>query len=844
MDKVQRSLLKFFVRFAKSLTEGCDGDGVVVERMIRNKGVQELVIDCIYKLEPILAGEVINSTRKKSPVKQYPQPQESRLTLLAKEIQNLMLNFDSIKQNLSSVKQIVNSLDSNLSKKPSISQEPFQVEENTKLENFLKNFSQKRKMLDHEFQDFTNETWEKHFEVEKMLQEELISYENKGKILANKFLTKLNQVKQKTGEKIFRLETKIAQQQAEFEHQVNKLQMTIEDKNSQELRKAEYENALLNEYSTMLYIPDMQTAVNKIKSLMTVRQILEKNRNQDEKIIQSLKSKIKLLAQEYIESQDRLLKTTQNFSSLSLCLAKIIEESCLSENDKRSLFENLNSLDCKLLENRILDPRVLQYLTGKIIVSRMEKLLDETELKDEGFKIKVWKCLGTEGRIGKNLSKKESGRKKSRGSPNGKYTGRNLGTGIRLDEMVEPDSPFNSVKKMVSDLDSELKSRNKALTQNLTDAITGITASPKRQGKEIKVRTQLIDIQIPKLYKTVEKSAGTDPIPSTSSTETQANSTFSCNSSQTTLNSSQVTLHETYYTSNNFLSLYRSYIHQIQSDSSTQTEKKPKFKELQNSNLLIKGLMRNSIPSILNTFKGTTDKPLEDSQTSPTETLPTTEKTLDLLHSKDIYQRELEIFAQFLGYKKMDFSTLQHLWEEVINRRLLEGEKDKITSHLRAHFGAETFVEEKMKVIKLLSNEGNGEYGQDKSLRVLLKDFHVKIAVIGRWRKLLINFFTSNTSKFFTLDTPNTISKIVFFTKLQNLTNQDQSLHHLKKSDTSIIFKKQDWRVHSKSPILPSKPSKFPPRIKPNKTYEKLTRPKTSTTIKSSRKLPNLNFFK
>ena len=842
MNKVESSLLKFFVKFAKNYSEGFDKDEALVEKMIRNKAVQKLVIDCIYKLEPILAGEILNSKRKKTPVKQYAQPQESRLTLLAKEIQNLMLNFDSIKQKLSSVKQIVNSIDSHLTKKFSISEDLVQSEENFKLENFLKKFSQKRKMLDHEFQDFTNETWEKHFEVEKMLQEELILYENKGKMLANKFLTKLNQVKQKTGEKIFRLELKIVEQEAEFEHHVNRLQMVIEEKNSQELRKVEYENNLLNEYSNLFYIPDMQTAILRIKSLVTIRQILEKNRNQDEKIIQSLKNKIKLLAQEYVESQDKLLKTTQNFSSLSLCIAKIIDESCLTEIDKKSLFDNLNSLDCKLLENRVMDERVLQYLTGKVFINRMEKILEETESKDEGFKIKIWKCLENEARIGK-LNKKDSGRKR-KASPNGKLSGRNFGTSPRLDLMIEPDSPFDSVKKMVSVLDMELKSRNKVLTQNLTDAITGVIVSPKKQGKEIKVRTHMIDIQIPKLYISVEKSSGTEPTPSTSSTETQTISTFSCNSSQTPLNFSDVTLHESYYTNNNFLSLYRSYIQQIQSDSSTQTEKKPKFKELQNSSLLIKGLMRNSIPNIINTIKVSNEKLMEESAINSTETVPNTEKTPSLLQSKHIYEQELEMFAQFLGYKKLDFSTLQYLWEEVINRRLLEGEKDKITSHLRAHFGAETFVEEKLKVIKLLSSD-KSDYAQDKSLNVLLKDFHAKISVIARWRNLLINFFKSNIPKFFNSDTPNTLSKIVFFTRLQNLPNQDQSLHNFKKQDTSIIFKKQDWRVQSKSPILQSKAAIFPPpRIKPNKTYEKLSRPKTPTILKSSKKLPNLNFFK
>lgn len=843
MNKIETSLLKFLVTFIKRYSDEYCTDHNLVEKMIKNKRVQKLIIDCIYKLEPILAGEVLKGKQKNIMPKPSQPSQDSHLNILSRDVKMLMSNFDSIKEKLSSVKHLVTSIDSSLNQKHSISSDQVSPEENPILESFLKKMSQKRKLFDYEFQDFSNETWEKHFEVEKMLQQELVLYENNKKILANKFFCKLNHVKLKTGDKICRLEGQICKERSEFMHIINKLQMIIEEKNSQEMRRVEFEQKLLDESFSLFYISDLPSAITKIKALVTVRQILEKNRQQDEKVIEGLKKKLQILAEEYVKSQDQLLEMTQKVSSLSLCIVRIIEESFLPESEKKSFIEDINAFDCKSLELQLTDEKILEYLTGKIFIKRIEKVFDDFDNKDSNFKIKIMKCFDNESKQ-KKKSRGDSRLKGRKKSPNGKLYVKTLNASPGIELINEPESPFNSVKKVISELDSELRNRNKLLTQNLNEALMEFGGSPKKYGKELKVRTQYIDIQLPKPLNTLEKSSETDSSLSLlylCHNSTQASSSSNSFCCQTTLTSSEVTFHEDYYTRNDFMSLYRLYISQKQANIFTQTEKKLKFKELDDSKLLVKGLMRHSIMQ-----KKINVQELESNEEiliKSVEAVQKTERLPDLEQSKDLYHKELEIFSHFLGYKKMDFKTLQQLWEDVINRRLVEGERDKITSYLRSHFGTENFVEEKQKIISMLLNY-KSENVQDNSLKVLLNDFHNKISALAKWRKLLFNLFKTNLPKLFDPSDSQSFPKLVIYYRMIKANHHLIPSHHLKKSDTSIIFKKQDWRLNSRSPIQQHKAPKFSSRILTTRTHEKLFRAKTPILTKNHQKFPILNPFK
>ena len=69
-----------------------------------------------------------------------------------------------------------------------------------------------------------------------------------------------------------------------------------------------------------------------------------------------------------------------------------------------------------------------------------------------------------------------------------------------------------------------------------------------------------------------------------------------------------------------------------------------------------------------------------------------------VIEASEEYQKEFSLHTQAKGLKKMNFQDIQQIWEEVINRRILEGEKDKISVHLRGYLGTDKFDSEKTNI--------------------------------------------------------------------------------------------------------------------------------------------------
>jgi hypothetical protein len=371
--------------------------------------------------------------------------------------------------------------------------------------------------------------------------------------------------------------------------------------------------------------------------------------------------------------------------------------------------------------------------------------------------------------------------------------------------------------------------------------------------KGVKVRTKLVDIQVPKNYKTHEKETQVEN--DFKSFYMKSESTSTCVkledvNLQTVLNLSDVKKYEEYYLNHDFIDLYQVFMKTRKIDKEIQTEKKIKFKEFDDSKLLIKGLMKKTALAFHSSIRDIKNKAVNSEAatnreptpipnlTNETEVFTERNEANPINEAQDLYQKEFAIYSQFLGLKKFDFTSLQKIWEEVINRRLVEGEKDKITSHLRTVFGTETFEQEKQKVIHMLSNIKQ-EQNMNSSYGLLLRDFHKKVNILDRWRNFMILFIKSNLSKFFEENSTRlNLLKISTFLKMLK---QSPTKDPTTKSNTVLVFKTQDWRITSKSPVQNRKPSKTSQMQKHPKNFDNLFRLKTPSKVKVE-KLPSLNF--
>jgi hypothetical protein len=105
----------------------------------------------------------------------------------------------------------------------------------------------------------------------------------------------------------------------------------------------------------------------------------------------------------------------------------------------------------------------------------------------------------------------------------------------------------------------------------------------------------------------------------------------------------------------------------------------------------------------------------------------------------------------------------------------------------------------------------------------------------------MISFIKSNISRLILPETCRNLAKLSLFLKVirtpSSLSGPSQ------RSETVLVFKTQDWRVSSKSPVMPRKPLQKPGLSKQNKTFERLFRVKTPNKA-AKEKLPSLNLFK
>ena len=119
------------------------------------KIVQKIVIKAMCKLEPIINEEIILlKTPSKSP-KSSNIAQKSKLLLLSQDAKNLMNNFENIQGKISSMLNIVDSIDFNVDHSPTIQEIP--PEPPRELVSFLSSLIKKKRITDDEIEEISED---------------------------------------------------------------------------------------------------------------------------------------------------------------------------------------------------------------------------------------------------------------------------------------------------------------------------------------------------------------------------------------------------------------------------------------------------------------------------------------------------------------------------------------------------------------------------------------------------------------------------------------------------------------------------------------------------------------
>jgi hypothetical protein len=269
--------------------------------------------------------------------------------------------------------------------------------------------------------------------------------------------------------------------------------------------------------------------------------------------------------------------------------------------------------------------------------------------------------------------------------------------------------------------------------------------------------------------------------------------------------------------------------------------------ELSSRNLSKQSNLALPVPNfsniITNFSKITSSKLVRISQTPAL----TRAKDEDLELASEHYKKEFSLQAQLQGLKKMTFEDIQKVWEEVINRRIVEGENDKISIYLRGYLGTDKFESEKSKVISYMTSQ-SGYIKKLSPLRISQE------SVLANWKKLMLKFFEKLAfnfkSKISEKDSPREIlfkvAKNLKFIKHRLPERFTRSISVTKKkAEPMISYNTDKWSLNSTS-VSPMESLRKVSRggfLKKNKGYPRLmskTPIRDKFTLSESGKLPLL----
>lgn len=853
--EVVKDLTVFFLKFVEAHVSGNGFPNAIVKKIIKKKVVQEVIVDCICKLEPIINKKLILLTKPVQNPQKMLEFSQSKLQLLSKDAKNLINNYSVIQDQLTNMKTTVNTLVTEYELDLYSKKIDNKLKNFNKLSDFLHSLSRQTLDTNEDFENIASDMWEKHFDTEKIINLKNIMHNDQLNMLNARYFNQITHIKTKTGRKIQRLEENLDKLSSDYINDINRLKMTLEDIISKENERVSSELYILNETYKVNPDLDLITAFHGLKKLSLANRILEKYRKNDELIIKSLNNKLRILGDIYSESQATISKLYSNNRSLSAGLVELIHKSELSEPQKKEFFNLLSSQSCKELESKL---KAGNLLEDQMISTLSDPLNDkcnqitENKIKNELIEItedtSLNNFIDSKAKVIKNYDK---------GLGNGRKSMFNRQSSVKANE-----KHHDVLQKVLGTIDKQIAKRRLLIATKIEQL--GISEETEQffYFKQSDTPSSFIqEKKTVKLKVSHEKSTQTVSIPPKSPQKTcyqQTEKTDKLNI-QLNLNPILIPTASTHKlsTNKNIETGFKRNIDKSILETLKLIEKDPNNIDTTNR---VRSYTKKEFTCTTERNSGrasvpkryTPEKHLEKHY-KPNEVI----KKFDfsrLIPNKGEYMLEeildTDISKEFTksSTNKLEFTDLQIIWEEVLNKRIFNGEKDKISSYLRGYLGTTRYENEKNKVIRMLNSNKIEETKSNSTLAPFFKDFKYKTNILSRWKGIIIKtlskidlIFPKNVS---TTDSPKEIlykaACSLKYTK--NVKPGDSSM---KKSETLIIFKDERWKNNSTSPTLAEKVAIKSKYLDiPNQTSDKLIRIKTPTKLnlkQTIRRLPHIN---
>ncbi|OMJ90659.1 hypothetical protein SteCoe_6939 [Stentor coeruleus] len=189
------------------------------------------------------------------------------------------------------------------------------------------------------------------------------------------------------------------------------------------------------------------------------------------------------------------------------------------------------------------------------------------------------------------------------------------------------------------------------------------------------------------------------------------------------------------------------------------------------------------------------------------------QKNPTIIQATEAYKKEFQIHTQLKGLKKLDFNDIQTLWERVINRRIIEGEKDKISIYLRGYLGTDKFEKEKKRIIDMIEafkvEENTSQSLTPNTSLKPMRPFNDR--PLNNWKKLMFKFifkklFVSKAFDFYASPTDMLYeaAKKIRFIK-HRINKSPKKLQMINKNQNHDKFqyeKSEKWILNSITPTL------------------------------------------
>ena len=904
MESLHQNLLRFFISFIASRTTESSSSPSLIKKIMQMKPVQKIIIDSMCKIDPIINQEILASTNYRLSQQQRFVLKKSKLLTLADDVKIMMENYEDIQIKVSSVRDIVDSLDLAIESYPS-------PEESSKTPvagaaySFLSEAIGVRQITDEEIEEISGDIWGKHMEVEKMLQAELQKYKDEKDSVVSRHHYRLYEVKTKTGLRILDLEAEIARNTLFFQEKISRISMQIEDIMSTEHERYQAEEQFLRFSSDYSYIKDLPTAIQKIKNLVTAKNIYEKRMLQDEKLIKGLNNKLKQILDKFTDLQNTNSKLLANFSSLNWCLGTVLERSDLPQAIKDKSLKYISKQKCVKLEELLRAAGTFDLASIDFVNKKFEDFKEGIShitalIKDDNAKTKINKLIleSKSVQIKRSVSPKRLRHavilKKNSRARTAKGADRNK---------INEEGTVEQLKQALMSIDEAMRHRTRVIGDDLEELAMEMDSDMQGTYEE---STKVMDAQEIDKKKTVQalqsprkpsynispRSPAPKNEPARTATEVERNvncfehrfvQTNNCickeQYAQTDLQMHNQSFKNILDSKNetNKRFMLRDQDHSILQDLSLKTlDRKPgKYEEKgaqtehqslyfefkTPDNTIIREIMNKARQnqSRERTFPKASDLPVEApifsikdglSQANKIDTLASNSLLSNQNHylkeaSKE-YQREFQLQVQIKGLKKLEPNDVRIIWEEVINRRITDGEKDKISIYLRGYLGTDKYEEEKKKVISIIEASKSAEIST--ATKVLPKSLFTVRNEIGfkNWKKLMDAFF----GKYFLTLIGNIDDKCTFTDILYRAARKIKYVRHRlekvkvckkieilgKKSEENLRYKTDQWTVNSLTPtLLETNSAKI--RYKSARRFKPDKRVKTSNHFNKERSL-------